>query len=75
MPKNAGLQSRIGDTGCFDRPEIIISTHVDDIAGYGSAKALSKFKSNVGKELQLDKLRQPAVLLGMELTWHNTSVK
>ena len=72
ITKTAGLQQSISDPGCFYGPEIIISTHVDDMAGYGSARALYDFESNVEKEVELEKLGQPAILLGMELIWDKT---
>ena len=80
---NAGYIQCIGDPGCFYRPthlgmpEAVISTHVDDMAGYGTPKALSAFEKAVEKEVELEKLGKPTKLLGMELTWHegNKSVR
>ena len=73
--ESAGLVQSIGDPGCFYRltpsgiPEIIISTLVDDMAGYGKPETLSEFEKAVEKEVELEKLGQPIKLLGMELTW------
>ena len=65
----AGLTQCIGDPGCFKGPGIIVSTHVDDMAGYGTPKALTAFEKAVETEVELEKLGQPTKLLGMELTW------
>ena len=77
MTKTAHLTQCIGDPGCFYSTErsIIISTHVDDMAGYGSPKALLAFEKVVELEVELEKLGQPTKLLGMELTWTQGSVK
>ena len=48
--KSAGLTQCIGDPGCFKGPNLIISTHVDDMAGYGTQEALSAFEKAVEKE-------------------------
>ena len=78
---SVGYVQSIGDTGCFNRPthsgipEAVISTHVDDMAGYGTLKALTAFEKAVEREVELEKLGQPTKLLGMELTWLNESVK
>ena len=67
--KSAGLTQCIGDPGCFKGPDIIVSTHVDDMAGYGTPAALAAFEKAEEKEVKLEKLGQPTKLLGMELTW------
>ena len=74
--KIAGLDQCIRDPRCFKSPkgDLIISTHVDDMAGYGTPTALSAFEKIVEKEVELEKLGQPTKLLGMELTWHDKSV-
>ena len=74
---SAGLSQCVGDPGCFKNPQgdLIISTHVDDMAGYGSPKALLEFEKAVELEVELEKLGQPTKLLGMELTWGNGSIK
>ena len=75
----AGLIQCIGDPGCFKASmgNLIVSTHVDDMAGYGTSEALSFFEKAVEKEVELEKLGKPTKLLGMELTWakDNKSVK
>ena len=65
---NAEYTQCIGDSGCFQGQNIIISTHVDDMAGYGTPEALSKFEKAVELEVELEKLGQPTKLVGMELT-------
>ena len=72
---NAGYTQLIGDPGCFQGDNIIISTHVDDMAGYGTPKALTTFEKAIELEVELEKLGQPTKLLGMELTWKRESVK
>ena len=69
MIKTAGLTQCIGDPGCFKGPGIIVSTHVDDMAGYGSTEALSAFEKAFETEVELEKLGKPTKLLGMELEW------
>ena len=64
----AGLTQCIGDPGCFKGTGIIVSTHVDDMAGYGNPEALRTFEKAVAQEVELEHLRQPTKLLGMELT-------
>ena len=79
----AGYTQCTGDPGCFYHstpsgiPKAIISTHVDDMAGYGTPEALLEFEKAVELEVELEKLGQPTKLLGMELTWEkdNKSVK
>ena len=72
----AGLTQCIGDPGCFKRTGIIVSTHVDDMAGYGTPEALRTFEKAINQEVELEHLGQPTKLLGMELTWgKNGSVK
>ena len=72
----AGLTQCIGDPGCFKGTGIIVSTHVDDMAGYGTPEALRAFEKAVNQEVELEHLGQPTKLLGMELTWDkNGSVK
>ena len=66
---NARLQQCIGDPGCFQTKNLVVSTHVDDMAGYGTLEALEAFEKAVGSEVELDKLGKPTKLLGMELTW------
>ena len=77
---NAGYTQSIGDPGCFYQGQparIVISTHVDDMAGYGPPHLLAAFEKAIEKEVELEKLGQPTKLLGMELTWtkNNRSVK
>ena len=69
MTKTAGLTQCTGDPGCFKGPGIIVSTHVDDMAGYSTPEALLKFEKIVELEVELEKLGQPTKLLGMELEW------
>ena len=75
MTKTAGLTQCIGDSGCFYLPgqsiDIIVSTHVDDMAGYGTMAALTAFEKAVESEVELEKLGKPTKLLVMELTWEN----
>ena len=47
----------------------MISTHVDDMAGYGIPTALSAFEKALEQEVELEKLGRLSMLLGMELTW------
>ena len=68
MVNTAGVTQSIGDPGCFRGPGIIVSTHVDNMAGYGTLKALATFEKAVETEVELEKLGQPTKLLGMELT-------
>ena len=70
MTITAGLTQCIGDPRCFKGPGIIISTHVDDMAGYGTPAALAAFEKAVETEVELEKLGQPTKLLGMELMWN-----
>ena len=72
---SAGLTQCIGDPGCFKGLGIIVSTHVDDMAGYGTPLALTTFEKAVEQEVELEKLGRPTKLLGMELEWKNGSVK
>ena len=79
---NVGYVQCIGDPGCFysketknGGPNAIISTHVDDMAGYGTPAALLAFEKAVELEVELEKLGQPTKLLGMELTWTQKTVK
>ena len=74
---NAGLTQCIGDPGCFNgyHGNRIVSTHVDDMAGYGTPEALTAFERAVEREVELEKLGQPTKLLGMELEWKNGSIK
>ena len=69
MIETAGLTQCIGDPGCFKGTGIIVSTHVDDMAGYGTTAALTAFEKAVEREVELEKLGRPTKLLGMELTW------
>ena len=76
MTKTAGLTQCIGDPGCFyllglpgQQPKMVVSTHVDDMAGYGTLTALTTFEKAVESEVELEKLGRPTKLLGMELTW------
>ena len=71
MIKTVGLTQCVGDPGCFRSPkkDLIVSTHVDDMAGYGTPAALAAFEKAVESEVELEKLGQPTKLLGMELTW------
>ena len=66
----ARLTQCIGDPGCFKDPNgnLIVSTHVDDMAGYGTPTALAAFEKAVEKEVELEKLGKPTKLLGIELT-------
>ena len=82
--KYAGLVQCIGDPGCFylpitkpgqQHPQLIVSTHVDDMAGYGTPEALSAFEKAVEKKVELEKLGKPTKLLGMELTWSQNAGK
>ena len=66
---NAGLQQCVGDPGCFRTKDLVVSTHVDDMAGYGTPEALKAFEKAVENEVELDKLGRTTKLLGMELTW------
>ena len=82
MTNIAGLTQCVGDPGCFYLPEplgqlprIIVSTHVDDMAGYGTPIALQAFEKAVETEVELEKLGKPTKLLGMELTWTEGSNK
>ena len=76
---NAGYVQCIGDPGCFYSQEksktgthmAIISTHVDDMAGYGTPAALAAFEKAVELEVELEKLGRPTKLLGMVLSWIN----
>ena len=57
--RSAGLTQSIGDPGCFylpsqNEPQLIISTHVDDMAGYGTPEALSAFEKAFEKEVELE---------------------
>ena len=72
-----GYTQCVGDPRCFQSTNIIISTHVDDMAGYGTPAALSTFEKAVEQEVELEKLGKPTKLLGMELTWteENKAVK
>ena len=65
----AGLQQCIGDPGCFQNKDLIVSTHVDDMARYGTITALEAFEKAVESEVELEKLGRPTRLLGMELDW------
>lgn len=65
----------VGDPGCFyllgppeQQPTLIVSTHRDDVAGYGIPAVIEAFEKAVESEVELDKLGQPTKLLGMELT-------
>ena len=69
LTTTAGLTQCIGDPGCFKGPGIIVSTHVDDMAGYGNPIALRAFEKAVETKVELEKLGRPTKLLGMELTW------
>ena len=80
MTRTARLTQSIGDPGCFykkskELPTIVVSTHVDDMAGYGTLEALLAFEKAVESEVELEKLGTPTKLLGMELTWTQGSVK
>ena len=75
MTITAGLTQCIGDTGCFGGPGIIVSTHVNDMAGYRTPSALAAFEKAVEQEVELEKLGKPTKLLGIELEWINGSVK
>ena len=71
---NAGYAQSVGDPRCFYQgvpAKIIISTHVDDMAGYGPPHLLKAFEKAIEQEVELEKLGQPTKLLGMELTWEN----
>ena len=72
---NAGLQQCIGDPGCFQIKDLIVSTHVDDMVGYGTSEAIKAFEKAVESEVELDKLGKPTKLLRVELTWERSSVK
>ena len=68
----AGLTQCMGDPGCFYLPEhlqLIVNTHVDDMAGYGTPETLLAFEKAMEQEVELEKLGQPTKLLGMELEW------
>ena len=77
----AGYTQCVGDPGCFyamtneNILKVIISTHVDDMVGYGTLEALEAFEKAVDAEVELDQLGTPTKLLGMELTWEKGSVK
>ena len=77
MTTTAGLTHCVGDPGCFksSKEDLIVSTHVDDMAGDGTTAALAAFKKAVESEVELNKLGQPTKLLGMELTWENGTVR
>ena len=71
MTTTAGLTQCIGDPACFKGPGIIVSTYVNDMAGYRIPKALQAFERAVETEVELEKLGQPTKLLGMELRWES----
>ena len=79
----SGLQQSIGDPGVFfkkgkETPEIIIATHVDDMAAFALKEAtIKKIELAIEQHVELEKLGLPTKLLGMELTWgpNNTWVK
>lgn len=67
MTKSRLCQS-IGDSGVFYTKEIIIATHVDDMAAFASKKDdIDKTESKIEQHVKLEKLGQPIKLLGMEL--------
>ena len=67
------LQQCIGDPGVFKRKgldQIIIATHVDDMAAFSpSKKILEEVESKIEQYVELEKLGILTKLLGMELTW------
>ena len=63
----AGLSQCVGDPGCFKKRDLIVCTHIDDMAGYGTPTPLAVFEKAVEPEVELEKLGQPTKLLGMEL--------
>ena len=77
----AGLQQSIGDPRVFFKkehkgPSIIIATHVDDMAAFAPNEAtITIIESAIEEHVELEKLGQPAKLLGMELTWESKCVK
>ena len=73
----AGLQQSIGDPGVFlKREAIIIATHVDDMAAFAPDEGtITTTESMIEKYVELEKLGQPAKLLGMELSWGSEYVK
>ena len=48
---------------------MVVTTHVDDMAGYETPAAFKAFEKAVETEVEVEKLGQPTKLLGMELTW------
>lgn len=65
----SGLRQSIGDPGVFYTKEIIIATHVDDMAAFAPKKDnIDKTESTIEQHVELKKLGQPTKLLEMELT-------
>ena len=59
ITKTACLTQCVGDPGYFyigQPARMIISTHVDDMAGYGEPAALPAFERAVETEVELEKL-------------------
>ena len=44
---NARYVQCVGDPGCFQGTDIVISTHVDNMAGYGTPAALATFEKAI----------------------------
>ena len=71
----SGLQQSIGDPGVFYKkgeklPDIIIATHVDDMAAFATKETtIKEAESAIEQHVELEKLGLPTKLLGMELTW------
>ena len=53
---SAGLTQCIGDPGCFKGPGIIVSTHVDNMAGYRTHEGLQTCEKTVNQEVELEHL-------------------
>lgn len=70
----SGLQQSIEDPGVFFRNQaIIIATHIDYMATISpNQEIIKETESTISQYVELEKLRTPSKLLGMELTWgHN----
>ena len=66
-----GLQQSIGDAGVFiKKGEIIIATHVDDMAAFApNGASIQQTELAIEQHVELEKLGIPNKLLGMELEW------
>ena len=68
--RKSGLQQSVGDPGVFFTKEIIIATHVDDMAAFTNKRqSLDQVQASIEQHVELEKLGTPTKLLGMELTW------